>query len=59
MNSRAYYSVDYDGYRHYGDADEDSDEAKWLNDYEILQYNNLFDKKEESTVFFPYYSKGQ
>ena len=56
MNSRAYYSADYGTYRHYGDADEDSEEAKWLNNYEILQYNNLFDKDEESEVFFPFYS---
>ena len=30
------------------------EEADWIRNYNILQYNNMFDKKEKSEVFFPY-----
>lgn len=30
------------------------EEAAWIRNYNILQYNNMFDKKEKSEVFFPY-----
>lgn len=53
MNSRAYYSSAQGGYRHYEDA-VGAPEESWLEKYELLQYNNLFDD-EKSKVFFPYY----
>ncbi len=55
MNARAYYSTTEGGYLHYEDAGT-SPEAKWLEKYETLQYNNLFED-ENSNVFFPYISK--
>lgn len=54
MNARAYYSNSQGGYRHYEDASGLPEES-WLEKYELLQYNNLFDD-EKSEVFFPYYS---
>ena len=27
---------------------------QWLKNYEILQYNNMFDKRNKSGLFFPY-----
>ena len=30
------------------------EEAEWIDRYQILQYNNMFDKKKQSKVFFPY-----
>ncbi len=52
VNSRGYYSKTAGGFRHLADAV--GEEAEWLRDYEILQYNNMFDKKGRSEVFFPY-----
>ena len=55
INSRGYYSKSRNGYMH---IDEASDEEKeWINKYNILQYNGMFDKNR-SSVFFPYY-KGE
>lgn len=53
MNSRAYYSSAQGGYRHYENA-VGAPEESWLEKYELLQYNNLFDD-EKSKVFFPFY----
>lgn len=53
VNARAYYSESAGRYRHLEDAQ--GEEAEWLKKYEILQYNNMFGKKEKSSVFFPYY----
>ena len=52
LNSRGYYSVSNGGFVHIEDAV--GEEAKWLNRYEILQYNNMFDRKNQSRFFFPY-----
>lgn len=52
INSRGYYSKSAGEYLHLEDAAEE--EAEWIRDYEILQYNNMFDKKGKSEVFFPY-----
>lgn len=52
INSRGYYSKSAGEYRHLEDATEE--EAEWIRDYEILQYNNMFDEKGKSEVFFPY-----
>lgn len=52
INSRGYYSKSAGKYLHLEDATEE--EAEWIRDYEILQYNNMFDEKGKSEVFFPY-----
>ncbi len=53
VNARGYYSKQKGRYIHIEDAD--GEEADWLRDYEMLQYNSMFDKKNRSGVFFPYY----
>ena len=50
MNSRAYYSKTQGGFVHYTDAV--GEEADLLGKYQILQYNNMFDKKDRSEIFF-------
>ena len=52
INSRGYYSLTKGGYKHIEDAD--GEEAEWIKKYQILQYNNMFDRKGQSDVFFPY-----
>lgn len=52
INSRGYYSKSQGGFIHLEEAT--SEEADWIRDYEILQYNNMFDRKGQSEVFFPY-----
>lgn len=51
MNARAFYSPDAGEFLHYQDAV--GEEADWLNRYEMLQYNNLFEE-EKNRHFFPY-----
>ena len=55
INSRGYYSLTKGGYKHIEDAD--GEEAEWIKKYQILQYNNMFDRKGQSDVFFPYEEK--
>lgn len=50
MNVRAYYSKAYNRYYHYEDAV--GEDAVWLEKYQILQYNGLFQKKNKSELFF-------
>lgn len=52
INARGYYSKSESRFLHFEEATEE--EAEWIHDYEILQYNNMFDKKGKSEVFFPY-----
>lgn len=52
INSRGYYSKSAGRFLHTEDAA--GEEAQWISDYEILQYNNMFDRKGKSEVFFPY-----
>lgn len=52
INSRGYYSKSQGCYLHLDEAT--GDEAEWINRYNILQYNSMFDKKGRSNVFFPY-----
>lgn len=52
INSQAYYSVSDQKYK---DIDEaEGEEAEWIENYHILQYNNMFDLKNRSDLFFPY-----
>lgn len=52
INSRGYYSVSKGCFQHLEDAE--GEEAEWILKYQMLQYNNMFDKKEKSELFFPY-----
>lgn len=52
INARGYYSLDKEKYLHVEDAL--GEELKWISMYENLQYNNLFDKKNISEIFYPY-----
>ena len=52
INSRGYYSKSQGCYLHLDEAT--GEEAEWINRYNILQYNSIFDKKGRSNVFFPY-----
>lgn len=52
INSRGYYSKSAGAFLHIEEATEE--EAEWIRDYKILQYNNMFDKKGKSELFFPY-----
>lgn len=52
INSRGYYSKAEGHFLHVEDAA--GEEAEWIANYQILQYNNMFDDKNRSEVFFPY-----
>ena len=52
MNARAYFSKAEGRYRHFEDAS--GEDAVWLEKYKMLQYNNMFDGKGKSSLFFPY-----
>lgn len=52
INGRGYYSKMAGRFLHIEEAT--GKEAEWISNYEILQYNNMFGKKEQSEVFFPY-----
>lgn len=50
MNARAYFSKSSGRYVHYGKGS--AQEELWIEKYKILQYNGLFDTKNQSDVFF-------
>ncbi len=52
INARGYYSISEGGFVHLEDAE--GEEAEWILNYEILQYNSMFDEKGRSELFFPY-----
>lgn len=52
INSRGYYSETTKQFEHLENAI--GDEAKWIRNYNILEYNSMFDKDNRSDVFFPY-----
>lgn len=52
INSRGYYSKTNGCFLHLDEAE--GVEADWISKYQILQYNNMFDKKKQSKLFFPY-----
>lgn len=51
INSRGYYSKSNGGYIHLDEAT--GEEAEWIQNYNILQYNGMFDEKNKSSLFFP------
>lgn len=52
INARGYYSRSAGRFLHLTDAK--GEEAEWIHKYEMLQYNNMFDKRGKSELFFPY-----
>lgn len=52
INSRGYYSKSRGGFVHLEDAA--GEEADWIKNYNILQYNNMFGKKKTNRILFPY-----
>ena len=52
INSRGYYSKTAGGFLHIDEAS--GEEAEWIKNYNILQYNSMFDEKNKSSLFFPY-----
>ena len=52
VNSRGFYSKSQGKFLHVEDAA--GEDAKWLKNYEILQYNNMFDKRNKSELILPY-----
>lgn len=55
INSRGYYSETEGKFLHIDEAQ--GEEAEWIRQYRILQYNSMFDRKGRSQVFFPYYQQ--
>lgn len=53
MNIYGYYSAEQETFLEYEEAQ--GEEARWLEDYAILQYNNMFDEENRSEVFFGQY----
>lgn len=56
MNSRAFYSSKIGAFVHYEDAL--GEEQELLKEYNILEYNNMFDD-DKSKNFFPFYSEDE
>ena len=52
MNARAFYSPSAGRYLHYDKAE--GEEKEWIDKYNYLQYNEMFDKGGRSEYFFPY-----
>lgn len=52
INARGYYSKSQGKFIHVEDAE--GEEAEWIRNYEILQYNQMFDRRDRSSQFFPY-----
>lgn len=55
INARGYYSKSEGRYKYVEDAT--GEEKKWIRNYNILQYNSMFDEKNKSKFFFPYIEK--
>lgn len=50
VSANGYYSISQQSFLPISEAE--GEEAQWLNLYEQLQYNNLFDSKNRSMHFF-------
>ncbi len=53
MNAMGYYSISKNGFAKYSEAT--GIEAEWINRYENLQYNDLFDEENRSNEFYGKY----
>ena len=52
INSRGFYSKSRGTFLHLEEAA--GEEEQWIQKYKILQYNNMFGKRKQSKLFFPY-----
>ena len=57
VNSRGYYSKTEGGFQNFANAA--GEEAEWLSNYKILQYNEMFDHFNRSENFFGQYLRGE
>ena len=57
MNSLGYYSLSEQTFLSLEEAQ--GEEAKWMNRYAMLQYNNIFDDKNRNQTFFQQYIDDQ
>lgn len=57
MNARAFYSPNSGKFLHYDKAE--GTEKEWIDRYNYLQYNEMFDSSHKSRVFFPYIEQEQ
>lgn len=55
INTRGYYSLSEGKYLHLEDAT--GEEAEWISTYQSLQYNGLFDSRNTSEIFYPYFEE--
>ena len=53
VNALGYYSISRQTFLPLEEAQ--GEEAKWLRDYAMVQYNNLFDQKNRNSLFFQNY----
>jgi hypothetical protein len=51
MNANGFFSISTGSYLSFDEAT--NDEQRWLELYEVLQYNNIFDATHRSETFFP------
>jgi phosphoglycerol transferase MdoB-like AlkP superfamily enzyme len=51
INANGFYSKNAQGYLPFSEAS--AEEKVWLQRYEQLQYNSLFDQKQRNEIFFP------
>ena len=51
INAKGYFSLASGRYLNFGDAE--GVEKEWLEKYEVLQYNSIFDKKHRNKILFP------
>ena len=52
INANGFYSKETNSYKEFDQASDE--EAKWIDNYNILEYNSMFDQKNRSQLFFPY-----
>lgn len=57
INSRGYFSNSNQSYLQIEDAT--GAEEDWIKDYNVLQYNGMFDRKNKSEIIFPYNNEGE
>ena len=57
INSRCYFSNSNQSYLQIEDAS--GAEEDWIKDYNVLQYNGMFDRKNKSEIIFPYNNEGE
>ena len=57
INSRGFYSKSRGTFLHLEEAA--GEEEQWIQKYKILQYNNMFGKRKQSKLFFPYIDYGE